>query len=155
MDDLELHSSPMELKLTWKNSPITIDYAIQYCIQVYQIMGDASMLVSSGCTVNRTSYVFSTNESEPDPNDLFQFIITPRYNVEGAKGGTPRNVSGYFVAGKIHAETIDMNYIGCILDPPALPQGSINVNVTIAQDLLVNLHITLYNAVSESPPLPW
>ena len=37
------------------------------------------------------------------------------------------------------------------IDPPALPQGSMNVHVTIARDLLVNLNITLHNAVSESP----
>lgn len=111
MDDLELQSSPTELKLTWGNSSITTDYGIQYCIRVYQIMGDVSMLVSSDCTVNRTSYVFSTNESEPNPNDLFRFIVTPRYNAEGAKEGTSMNISGYFIAGKIHPGTIDVNYI--------------------------------------------
>ena len=98
----------MELKLTWENSSITTDYGIQYCIRVYQIMGDASMPVSSACIVNHRSYVFSTNESEPDPNNLFWFIVTPRYNVEGAKEGTSRNISGYFVAGKIHPGTIDV-----------------------------------------------
>ena len=87
--------------LTWEHSSTTTDYTIQYCIDVYQTVGELRMLVRSVCIVNQTSYVFSTIESEPDPNDLFQFIITPRYNIAGARDGTSRNISGYFVAGKI------------------------------------------------------
>ena len=75
VDNLELHSSATELKLMWEHSPITTDYTIKYCIDVYQTVGEVRMLVRSVCVVNQTSYVFSTIESEPDPNDLFQFII--------------------------------------------------------------------------------
>lgn len=100
VDDLKLRSSPTEVILTWEASPITADYTIQYCIAVYRTVGDLSMFVSSKCIVNRTSYVFSVSEGVPDPSDLFQFIITPSYDVDGARNGTPTNISGYFTAGK-------------------------------------------------------
>ncbi len=100
VDNLELHSSPTELMLTWEPSPNTTDYTVLYCLQVYQIMGEARIPVASKCIVDRTSYVFSTSEGVPDPNVQFQFVITPRYNIAGAVNGTSRNISGYFVAGK-------------------------------------------------------
>ncbi len=40
----------------------------------------------------------------------------------------------------------------CFIDPPMLPQESMDVDVAIAKDLSVKLNVTLSNAVSESPP---
>lgn len=153
--DLELHSSPMELMLTWEHSPITMytDFTVQYCIDVYWTMGEEKRRVHSECIVNQTSYVFGTSKAEPDPNNLYQFIVTLRYNIEGAKEGTPTNTSGYFAAGKIALLRLSTGVHSlvntfCFIGPPTLYQESMSVSTTIGRDLLVTLHITLDNAVS-------
>ena len=100
-DNLALHSTSTELQLTWEHSPITTDYPIQYCVDVAKVVGGMEMLVHAECIVNQTSYVFSSSESEPDPSDLFQFTITPRYSVNGARNGTSTYITGYFIGGKV------------------------------------------------------
>lgn len=139
--------------LTWEHSPVTTDFTVQYCIDVYRTVGEEKRRVHSECIVNQTSYVFGTSKAEPDPNNLYQFIVTPRYNIEGAKEGTPTNTSGYFAAGKIALLRLSTGVHSlintfCFIGPPMLYRESMSVSITIDRDLLVTLHITLDNAVS-------
>lgn len=149
--NLELHPTPTKLQLTWERSLINTDYTILYCVDIFKVVEGEETFVHAKCVVDQTSYVFSTGESEPDPNDLFQFTITPRYNVDGARNGTSMNVTGYFIAGKVvYYKTIDDNYIVTLyfIEPLTLSQDSVSVDTVISRDLLVTLTITFHNAVS-------
>ena len=100
IDNLDLHPSSTELLLTWNHSHIPTNYTIEICINIYRIVGEVKMYVCTECGIEWSKYTFSTNETERDPNVLFQFFITAKYNVDGARNGTSRSISGYFIASK-------------------------------------------------------
>ena len=78
---------PFSLNLT------TAEPDIVYCVDVYIV--DTNMLTVSNCTVFQNSYVFKVEN--PGPRDQFQFIITPRNNVDGARNGTQSEpIIGFF-----------------------------------------------------------
>ena len=90
-----VYSSLATIILTWE-APFSFDLLavepdIAYCIEVYRITkvsdGWREEKLHSNCSVLVT--VFSYQCIAPDPTDRFQFIITPRSYVEGAKNGTP------------------------------------------------------------------
>ena len=81
-----------EINLSWEPpfslNLTTADPDIAYCVNVYNVTdidGGFSPLISD-CDVNTPSYTFTVDS--PDPRGLFQFTITPRSNVEGARKGT-------------------------------------------------------------------
>ena len=72
---------PFSLNIT------TAEPDILYCIDVYNASADTELLLVSNCNVSQPGYTFTVDN--PDPRDLFYFIVTPRSNVEGARNGTP------------------------------------------------------------------
>ena len=71
-------SSPFSLDLT------NIEPDIVYCVEVYNITCGERDLIISDCDVTETSYT----SSAPD-GYIYEYIVTPRSNVEGARNGTP------------------------------------------------------------------
>ena len=54
---------------------------------------ETTSLVIVPC-LKRSIYVFKVDH--PDPTHLFNFVVTPRINVEGAKNGTAHSIDGHF-----------------------------------------------------------
>ena len=63
-----------------------IDPDIVYCVEVYNITCGRRDLIISDCNVTETSY--TSNDIVPD-GYIYEYIVTPRSNVEGARNGTP------------------------------------------------------------------
>ena len=80
--------SPFSLNLT------TAEPDIVYCVDIFNITDERDHLISS-CSVFKTYYNFEVDN--PDTKDLFQLIITPRSNVEGARNGTTREVNATYL----------------------------------------------------------
>ena len=80
---------PFSLNLT------TAEPDIAYCVDVYNTTNGGFDHLTSDCTVISSNYTFTVND-DPDPKDKFQFIITPRSNVEGARNGTSNNATAGF-----------------------------------------------------------
>ena len=73
---------PFSLNLT------TTEPDIVYCVNVFNITdgeAEGDHLISN-CSVSEACYKFTIEN--PDAGDLFQFVVTPRSNVEGARNGT-------------------------------------------------------------------
>ena len=67
-----------------------VDPDIVYCVEIYEITDDRRELVDSDCNVTETSYT-----SDVISPDLFnyEYVVTPRSNVEGAVNGSSRTLS--------------------------------------------------------------
>ena len=71
---------PFSLNLT------NVDPDIAYCVEVYNITCGGRELVFSDCNVTENSYI----SDAIDPNGyIYEYIVTPRSNVQGAQNGTP------------------------------------------------------------------
>ena len=57
---------------------------IQYCVDVYNVTGGGDDHLQSVCDITDTYYTFTAS----DPDQLFNFTVTPRSNVEGSLNGT-------------------------------------------------------------------
>ena len=68
---------PFSLDLT------DIEIDIVYCVEVYNITCGVKDLVISDCNVSSTNYTITSDSY------LYEFIVIPRSNVEGAMNGTP------------------------------------------------------------------
>ena len=84
------------IHLTWQ-PPFSLNLTIAepdivYCVDVtwFNITDGGDHLVSN-CSVFNPHYNFTVEN--PDPRDLFQFQVTPRSNVEGARNGTPNAIN--------------------------------------------------------------
>ena len=76
--------------LSW-NPPFSLDLTnvepnIVYCVDVYNITCGGRELLISDCNVTETSY--TSDVIAPD-GYIYEYIVTPRSNVEGAANGTP------------------------------------------------------------------
>jgi hypothetical protein len=71
-------SSPFSLNLT------DIEPDIVYCVEVYNITCGKRGLITSDCNVTESSYT-----SDAPNGYIYEYIVTPRSNVEGARNGTP------------------------------------------------------------------
>ena len=69
---------PFSLNLT------TAEPDIQYCVDVYNVTGGGDDHLQSVCDITDTYYTFTAS----DPDQLFNFTVTPRSNVEGSLNGT-------------------------------------------------------------------
>ena len=86
-------STSSAIVLTWQ-APFSLNLTtaepdIVYCIDIFNITdgeAEADHLINN-CSVFEPLYKFTIRN--PDPEDLFQFVVTPRSNVEGARNGTP------------------------------------------------------------------
>ena len=72
--------APFSLDLT------NIDPDIVYCVEVYNITCGRRDLIISDCNVTEPSY--TSDDIAPD-GYIYEYIVTPRSNVEGARNGTP------------------------------------------------------------------
>ena len=72
-------SPPFSLNLT------NIEPDIVYCVEVYNITCGRRDLITSDCDVTEPSY---TSDDLLD-GYIYEYIVTPRSNVEGARNGTP------------------------------------------------------------------
>ena len=82
---------PFSLNLT------TVKPDIVYCVDVFNITDgetERDHLISN-CSVFQLCYTFTVDD--PDPNDIFQFIVTPRSNIEGARNGTSSNINATYI----------------------------------------------------------
>ena len=84
----EVHKSSSTL--TWV-SPFSLDLTgvdldVVYCVEVYNITCGRRDLIISDCNVTEPSY--TSDDIAPD-GYLYQYIVTPRSNVPGARNGTP------------------------------------------------------------------
>ena len=81
---------PFSLNLT------TAEPDIQYCVDVYNVTGGGDDHLQSVCDITDTYYTFTAS----DPDQLFNFTVTPRSNVEGSLNGTTSQpVQGYILGG--------------------------------------------------------
>ena len=71
---------PFSLDLT------NVDPDIAYCVEVYNITCGRRELVFSDCNVTKNSY--TSDVIAPD-GYIYEYIITPRSNVQGAMNGMP------------------------------------------------------------------
>ena len=71
-------TAPFSLDLT------NVDPDIAYCVDIYNITCGRRDLIISDCNVTEPSY----SSSAPD-GYIYEYIVTPRSNVEGARNGTP------------------------------------------------------------------
>ena len=62
-----------------------VDPDIVYCVEVYNITCGGRELVFSDCNVTENSY--TSNVIAPD-GYIYEYIVTPRSNVQGAQNGT-------------------------------------------------------------------
>lgn len=99
--NLTYMSSASVIALTWK-PPFSLcltaaDPDIIYCVDIFNITTEAlpkDQLVTN-CSVFEPHYNFTIEQ--PNARDLFQFIVTPRSNMEGAKNGTASEINGTFL----------------------------------------------------------
>ena len=102
VDHLKVTSSPTStpIQLRW-TQPFSLDLNdtnpdVIYCIDIYEVTDiglqrDLHIPVVSDCSVIRPQYSFTPANS----NSLFQFVVTPRSNVPGAKNGTANEIYLY------------------------------------------------------------
>ena len=100
-----VNSTTTEIAISWEPSfslnLTTAEPDIAYCVDIYNVTGGGSDYLISDCNVIKSNYTFTVENSVSDPRDLFQFIITPRSNMEGARNGTPSQVvAGFFIEGE-------------------------------------------------------
>ena len=76
---------PFSLDLT------NVEPDIVYCVDVYNITCGGRDLVSSDCSVTDTNYTSLSDDY------LYEYIVTPRSNVEGVENGTSQPFKGEFV----------------------------------------------------------
>ena len=72
-------SPPFSLDLT------NIEPDIVYCVEVYNITCGERDLIISDCDVTEPSYTFY----DLADGYIYEYIITPRSNVDGTRNGTP------------------------------------------------------------------
>ena len=81
--------------LSW-NAPFShdltdVDPDIVYCVEVYNITCGRRDLIISDCDVTEPSY--TSDDIAPD-GYIYEYIVTPRSNVEGASNGTNETIAG-------------------------------------------------------------
>ena len=70
---------------------------IVYCVDIFNITDgetEEDHLISN-CSLFETHYNFTVEN--PDSRQLFQFIVTPRSNVEGARNGTSKQINAMYL----------------------------------------------------------
>ena len=63
-----------------------VDPDIIYCVDVYNITCGEREQVFSDCNVTENSY---TSDAITPDGYIYEYIVTPRSNVQGAQNGTP------------------------------------------------------------------
>ena len=73
--------------------PPSLDLDVVYCVEVYNITCGRRDLIISVCNVTEPSY--TSDDIAPD-GYIYEYTVTPRSNVEGARNGTSLTVTGVF-----------------------------------------------------------
>ena len=83
---------PFSLNLT------TAEPDIVYCVDVFNITNGETGRdhLISNCSVFQT-YYYTFAVDDPDPKDIFKFIVTPRSNIKGARNGTTKEINTTYV----------------------------------------------------------
>ena len=86
------------IDLSWK-PPFSLNISaadpdIVYCVDIYKT-DTASFLILRNCSVFEPYYYFSLDN--PDPKEIFTFIITSRSNVNGARNGIATTINASFL----------------------------------------------------------
>ena len=79
-DSTLIWNPPFSLDLTY------VDPDIVYCVEVFNITCGERELVISDCNVTENSY---TSDAIAPDGYIYEYIVTPRSNVQGAVNGTP------------------------------------------------------------------
>ena len=114
--------------LSWK-APFSLDLTnvepdIVYCVDVYNITCGGRELLISDCNVTETSY--TSDVIAPD-GYIYEYIVTPRSNVEGAINGTPSPpLRGNTIIIMIVADP--GGFLRCPLKPPLPKPTCIHLN---------------------------
>ena len=61
-----------------------VDPDIAYCVDIYNVTCERRDLIISDCDLTEPSYT-----SDAPNGYIYEYIFTPRSNVEGARNGTP------------------------------------------------------------------
>ena len=97
-DNLQVNR--MSSTLSW-DPPFSLDLTaiepdIAYCVDIYNITCGRKDLIISDCNVTEPSY---TSDDIAPHGYIYEYIVTPRSNVEGARNGTAshplKGVSGH------------------------------------------------------------
>ena len=98
--NLSSRSTSSFIQLTWK-PPFSLNLTtaepdIVYCVDIFNIVAEEQEKehIMTNCSVFESCYYFTVDN--PDHRDIFQFTITPRSNVEGARNGTPSQINATF-----------------------------------------------------------
>ena len=83
-NDVILWDAPFSLNLT------NVEPDIVYCVDVYNITCGGRELLISDCDIMETSYTSDVLQ----PGYIYEYIVTPRSNVEGAQNGIRKNITG-------------------------------------------------------------
>ena len=99
---IEILVRPSSVKIMW-DRPFSLNLTsaepdIQYCVNVYVVTGPLKhQVLQSVCDITDTYYIFTTTVG---PDQLSNFTVTPRSNVEGSLNGTTSlPVQGYTMQG--------------------------------------------------------
>ena len=102
VSDISLNIST-SISLSWQPpDSLNLSYVepdIVYCVDVFKITCGIEQVLSK---FDFTQSYFYYNVNDPDPRDIYQFVITPRSNVVGAINGTASEpITGWFMKGKL------------------------------------------------------
>ena len=101
VSNLTKNETDSMILLEWKHpfslNLSTIEPDIAYCIDVYRYVttGNETFMISSSCDVLDERFTF--RDKNPDPTNLFLFVVIPKSNVEGARNGTASQIIGQFL----------------------------------------------------------
>ena len=71
-----------------------VDPDIVYCVEVYNITCGRRDLIISDCSVTEPSY---TSDDIAPHGYIYEYTVTPRSNVPGARNGSSGTVTGTYV----------------------------------------------------------
>ena len=112
--------APFSLELT------TVEPDIVYCVDVYNITCGGRELLISDCYVTETSY--TSDVIAPD-GYIYEYIVTPRSNVEGAVNGTPsQSVRGKII---LILNSIMLRFPALCLSPPSADKTDVQLCCSI------------------------
>ena len=103
VSNLTVNETYFTILLQWQR-PFSLNLSttepdIAYCIDVYRMhyvkTRYETYMIRSNCDVLNESFTFKDNN--PDPTNLFKFVVIPMSNIEGARNGTPSQIIGQFL----------------------------------------------------------
>ena len=91
VSNLERNGSTLAWEPPFSLDLTGIDPDIVYCVEIVNITCGSTDLIISDCNVTEPSY---TSDNITPHGYIYEYTVTPRSNVEGARNGTSVTVSG-------------------------------------------------------------